>query len=118
MLRSLFMHGDKSILPQIGESDTKNIWGPKYWKLLHDLTKQYPDHPTYNDMRIATNEIMFILLSLPCPKCVQHAVGYYMSNPPILTNNYTLQRWGYEFHNSVNKRTGAPQYDWLVFYSR
>lgn len=47
---------------------------------------------------------------LPCSKCRKHAQEYIHENPPERKPNSF--RWGWKFHNTVNRRKGKPLVDY------
>lgn len=49
--------------------------------------------------------------ALPCPICVNHAMGYVAANPIDLSSQAGLRKWLCDFHNAVNSRVGKPLFD-------
>ena len=49
---------------------------------------------------------------LPCLTCDQECKEYVLKNPPPVDNAEKLQKWGWKFHNTVNKRLGKDGWTW------
>jgi hypothetical protein len=96
---------------------TVDIWGPKYWKLLHVLASRVGTGDEIMDGDIA-NGFTFMISglpdALPCNECKSHARTYLFENrfkPQGLIGtalrNY-IEKWLLDFHNSVRVRKGQP----------
>lgn len=83
-----------------------NIWGPIYWKLLHNMTTLYPDNPTQQDKYNFIEFINAFKNLLPCKECRDHFL-YNLNISPltddILSSKYELVLWGISIHNIVRK---------------
>ena len=105
--------------PDYPESDN---WGPVLWAVLHALANKSGTVNTslYRDdeRRQWINIIEGLPKIIPCPKCREHAEVWILLHPtkPIKTMSDIqlhewLVNWAYDFHESVNARTGKPSFD-------
>jgi len=90
----------------------KSEWGSAGWKLLHAATFGYPENPSLEKQFSMWNFLHSLSCALPCEKCENECNSYIKVNPPPVDNSETLQRWGYDFHEHVNKRLGKPSFSW------
>jgi len=82
------------------------FWGPDCWKLLHNITQNYPINPTtYNKKKykIFFNSIHSIL---PCVYC---RISFKLFTKELPIDNYLdtktkLCKWLYLIHNKVNNK--------------
>jgi hypothetical protein len=89
--------------------DSKKVWGPVMWRILHNMAIQYPDSPTYANACNMYQRIWDFVDKIPCSDCRKNATKYIVDNPPNLYDSEKLQRWVWQFHNDVNKRVGNRQ---------
>lgn len=89
-------------------------WGPAGWKFLHTITFAYPDQPTLQQQRSATDLFTSLQDMLPCPACQGHYQEFLKQNPIPVSNAVDLQKWLVNLHNSVNQRLQKP----LVTYEQ
>jgi len=86
-----------------------NIWGPIYWKFLHNVTTLYPDNPTQQDKYNFIDFLNSFRNLLPCKECREHFT-YNLNILPlsdnILSSKYNLILWGINMHNVVRKMLG------------
>lgn len=93
------------------------IWGPKFWSTYHIYASSYPSNPTPIIMEAAKAFIKVIPYTLPCRwDCSDHAFAYIqntMKRDPELTsvvsNRVALEKFFFDFHNSVNYRLGKQR---------
>lgn len=97
-----------------------DIWGPKFWFVLHTSSFRYPKTPSEQD-KTYMKQFLYSLanLTLPCPVC-RHHMKAYLDDPKndldaALNNgqDYVLFLW--KFHNSVNARTGKAEMSFSDF---
>jgi hypothetical protein len=90
------------------------IWGPKLWFFIHTIALNFPDNPTYEEIR--SYETFFNNLKdiIPCDKCKFHYSQRLNNNPIIkyLTNPDTLFRYTIDLHNDVNKSLNKKIYSY------
>lgn len=75
------------------------------------ITYGYPLNPTDLDKLHYYEYIMAMQYVLPCSKCRKHMAEYLKKYPltsEVLANRDSLVKWGIDFHNVVNNRTGKP----------
>ena len=82
------------------------FWGPDCWKLLHNITQNYPINPTnYNKQKykIFFNSIHSIYLCIRC----RISFKIFIKELPIdncLDTKIPLCKWLYLIHNKVNNK--------------
>ena len=81
-------------------------WGSQAWTFLHHSSFAYPDKPTEEQQKQASNFFESLSVMLPCPKCASHWTELLKEHPPDVTSRKTLTRWLWARHNDVNKRLG------------
>jgi len=89
----------------------KDIWGPKYWYVLHKIVSTYPEHPTKPIRRKYYDFIMNIPMFLP-----DTDIGYdfqsLLDMYPVssyLDSRNDLSRWMHFIHNQVNRNLDKPE---------
>lgn len=90
-----------------------NIWGPIFWKLLHNITTLYPNNPTLQDKDNFINFINSFKNLLPCKECREHFVHNLNILPLsdyILSSKYNVILWGISIHNIVRKMLNKSIY--------
>lgn len=78
------------------------FWGPCAWKFLHAVATTFdPDHD-------ATYLTFFNSLQnvLPCPGCRMHLQTYLKEHPVDVSSKAALEKWVYDLHCDVNRRSG------------
>lgn len=85
------------------------VWGPIVWETLHLMTFVYPDKPSNERQGSMRSFITGMCGNLPCPGCSDHCSEYVSDNPPPTHSRTVLKKWAYDFHNSVNRRTGKRE---------
>ena len=86
------------------------IWGPKYWFVLHTIARCYPKHPTSVTKKKFYDFIQNIPLFIPDEK-----LGNKFSNlldkfpvTPYLDSKDSFIRWCHFIHNRVNEFLKKP----------
>lgn len=89
---------------------TKSFWGMPTWLLFHALAEKADEKKYAIHYKIFWEFIKDICGGLPCPYCQSHAVGY-VSRIPLhnINTKEKLKMVLYDFHNSVNVRTGKSK---------
>lgn len=85
------------------------IWGPHVWTTIHLMAFSYPDHPTQERQKSMTDFLTNLCVNLPCPGCSIHCGNYVKENVPNVSSRDLFKKWAYDFHNTVNKRTGKRE---------
>lgn len=97
-----------------------DIWGPKFWFVLHTSSFRYPKSPTDEDKKYMKQFLYSMAnLTLPCPIC-RHHMKKYLSDPEngldeALNDGQEYVKFIWKFHNSVNIRTGKPEMSFSDF---
>ena len=86
------------------------VWGPSFWFVLHTVSINYPDKPTYVEKRTHHDFYRIIQHILPCEACRSHYKELFAKYPiePFLTSKKSLVTWVVMIHNQVNARLGKP----------
>ena len=82
-----------------------NIWGPKLWFFIHTLALNFPETPTYTDIKNYEDFFENLKYIIPCDKCKLHYSQRLNTNPirNHLKDSNTLFIWTIDLHNEVNK---------------
>jgi hypothetical protein len=80
-----------------GESPAQ--WGPRLWRFLHIVASRH----NITELREA---FKIVIRRMTCPACRIHTSDYLMEHP--ITE--PTDRYVWEFHNEVNRRTGKEQF--------
>lgn len=88
------------------------VWGPKLWFVIHTIALNYPDNPSYEDVRNTENFFNSLKTNIPCEKCRFHYTERLDKNPIInhLSNSDSLFRYTIDLHNDVNISLGKRTY--------
>ena len=99
------------------ETDSRAIWGPKVWRLLH-LLAAVSDR---RDVALLWHKVIRATADvLPCAVCKSHMHNYLSTHSFMRIRRFELKT-GVDirnqamsevwlFHNNVNERLGKPQY--------
>lgn len=109
----------KFVPPEYPEIDH---WGPLLWMVLHALAEHGGKtvNPLFRPDEIRQWPLVIANLPsiIPCPDCREHAAQWIAAHPiaaiKIVPHDelYTwLTTYIYDFHESVNQRTGKPSFD-------
>ena len=84
------------------------IWGPPFWFILHTISINYPEKPTYVEKQQHLLFFESLKTILPCEICRGHYKDFLKNKPlsPYLDSNKALMKWVLECHNNVNKING------------
>ena len=107
--------------PQPDYPETDN-WGPVLWAVLHALANRSGkvSTPLFRDdeRRQWIKLINDLPKIIPCPNCREHAEVWILLNPSTAIKTLSdadlhewLVNWVYNFHESVNARTGKPSFN-------
>ena len=88
------------------------IWGPPFWFILHSISMNYPEKPSFNQKRHHYDFFFNLKYVLPCEKCRKHYSLIFQKTPitPFLDNRKSFIEWVIYIHNEVNKSLGKDQY--------
>ena len=94
----------------VNNKSTRSFWGKPTWYFFHVVASRInPDYYRTNCEYI-WNFIKKICFNLPCPHCQKHATNYVKNiNISQVNTREKLERFLFDFHNSVNSRTGKQQ---------
>jgi hypothetical protein len=92
-------------------------WGSDAWTLFHISTVIVNRDNPYITNRVKTFLFHFWKF-LPCPRCRKDAQEYLNKNSIFKLDKFTdIIRYGFDFHNFVNKKTKKNQYEYNNFLS-
>ncbi len=80
-------------------------WGQPIWMFLHTLSLNLSEEKYALLKKEVFGMIKLVCASLPCPDCASHATDH-MKRASIPPTAAALQKFLFDFHNSVNVRTG------------
>jgi hypothetical protein len=101
------------IISQEATPVKKVKWGEPTWFLFHTLSVKVKDSEFANIRQELLNNTYAICCNLPCPDCANHAKTYLDGiNFNTIQTKEDYKRMMFQFHNSVNKRKGYPQFDY------
>ena len=90
------------------------IWGPKLWFFIHTIALNFPDNPSFEDIK--NYEMFFENLKyiIPCEACRLHYTQRLAANPvsKYLTDSNTIFIYTIDLHNEVNKSLGKKIYSY------
>lgn len=96
------------------------LWGPATWYLFHTLAEKIDEKHFKTHVNTLLNIVTSICQILPCPDCASHATMMLSKyrNFHLIKTKIDFQRFLFEFHNIVNKKTGKVEYSWsdIDFY--
>lgn len=94
-----------------------NIWGPKFWFSLHNISLTYPFYPTDEDKIRYKSFFELLQYVLPCVVCRVNYKENLKNNPiePHLKNRQSLVYWVVDLHNMVNKENGKSLVSYKEF---
>jgi hypothetical protein len=88
------------------------IWGPIFWKFLHEISFQFPQNPTDQEKKSHENFLLNLKYFIPCYTCKNDFQKYISQNPPILNSKKNFVKWTVDLHNHVNKKLGKREYSY------
>jgi Erv1 / Alr family len=100
--------------PNPPSATTKKVkWGEPTWFLFHTLSVKIKDSEFANIRQELLNNTYSICCNLPCPDCANHAKIYLDGiNFNTIQTKEDYKKMMFQFHNSVNKRKGYPQFNY------
>ena len=88
-------------------------WGEPTWFLFHTLSVKLKESAFSAIREDLLNNTYAICCNLPCPDCANHAKIYLDGiNFNTIQTKEDYKRMMFQFHNSVNKRKGYPQFNY------
>lgn len=89
-------------------------WGPSCWFLFHGLATKVKDEEFVDIKNDIWSMITSICMNLPCPECRAHATRIVNSANKniVLASRSNLERYLFDFHNSVNQRKRYKIFTW------
>jgi hypothetical protein len=81
------------------------VWGSKLWFFIHTIALNFPDNPTYQDIKNYESFFDNLKYIIPCEACRMHYIQRQNNNPvsKYLTDSNTLFKYTVDLHNEVNK---------------
>jgi hypothetical protein len=97
--------------------DKSNVWGPKYWYVLHMMAFHYPKHPNKVTKKKYYEMIMNFPLFIPHPEMGNKFSGLLDKYPvtPYLDSRESFIKWTHFIHNRVNDGLGKPRLSYAKF---
>ncbi len=95
---------------KVNYPDNKNIAGAAWWKVIHNISANYPMNPTNKDKQDAKAFFDYLINNFVCIECVSHAKEYLVKNPINLESKVALTKYFEDIHNFVNQKLGKPQF--------
>lgn len=83
-----------------------DIWGPKYWFVLHTISLTYPKNPPERIKKIYYRFIQDLPLFLP-DETISNDFNKLLNKYPVtpyLDNKESFIRWVHFIHNIINKK--------------
>jgi len=95
-----------------------NVWGPRYWFLLHTISMTYPDNPNAVTKRKYYDFIQNMPLFIPVEKMSSDFSKLIDLYPvtPYLDNRESFIRWTWFIHNKINQKLEKPSVTLSEFY--
>ena len=88
-----------------------DIWGPKYWFVLHTISLTYPKNPPERIKKIYYRFIQDLPLFLP-DETISNDFNKLLNKYPVtpyLDNKESFIRWVHFIHNKINKSLGKKE---------
>jgi len=91
----------------VNNKSTRSFWGKPTWYFFHVIASRINNEYYRRNCEYIWGFIKKVCFNLPCPHCKTHATNY-VKNIPLSNVNTKekLERFLFDFHNSVNSRTG------------
>lgn len=95
-------------------------WGPSCWYLFHGLAHKVKEDEFPNIKADIWNMIVGVCNNLPCPECREHATKIVNSANKniVLFSKANLERFLFDFHNSVNRRKRYRIFTWEEYIEK
>jgi len=90
------------------------VWGPKLWFFMHTIALNFPDNPSFEEIRNYESFFENLKYIIPCDKCKLHYTQRLNENPvsKYLTDANSLFIYTIDLHNEVNKSLGKRIYSY------
>ena len=87
------------------------IWGPRYWYVLHTIASTYPVFPDKPSKRKYYDFFMNLPLFIPDINSAENFKDILDTYPvsSYLDSRKDLQSWLHFIHNQINRRLGKPE---------
>lgn len=89
------------------------VWGDICWDYCFLVCLSYADNPNQDQQNSMSQFFTYLVQTLPCPSCSNHAQAYILKNPPRVESKTAMVEWLVAFHNMVNIGTGKDG-NWTV----
>ena len=88
--------------------------GPKLWFFIHTIALNFPENPSFDDIKSYETFFENLKYIIPCDKCKLHYSQRLRENPisKYLTDNNSLFIYTIDLHNEVNKSLGKRIYSY------
>ena len=94
----------------VNNKSTRSFWGKATWYFFHVIASRINDNYYRTNCEYIWGFIKKICFNLPCPHCKTHATNYVKNiNISQVNTRGKLERFLFDFHNSVNSSTGKQQ---------
>ncbi len=96
-----------------------NVWGPKYWFMLHTIALSYPHNPNAVTKKKYYDFIQNIPLFIPVESISSDFSKLLDQYPvsPYLDSRDSFVRWMHFIHNKINEKLEKPKISLNDFYS-
>jgi hypothetical protein len=96
-----------------------SYWGPYTWVFMHSFFSLMSDQLYLAHRGTVVRFVIRICRSLPCDECRMHATRLTRNiSPQSIPTRRDMIRFLMNFHNSVNRRLGKPQFADIERYER
>ena len=88
-----------------------DIWGPKYWFVLHTIALSYPKTPNTLTKKKYYDFIQNLPIFLPIPE-IGNTFSTFLDKFPVtpyLDSRDSFVKWTHFIHNKVNNYLGKPE---------
>ena len=102
-------------LKQVKNIMKTEIWGPKYWFVLHSIARTYPENPNDTTQKIYYSWIRNLPLFLP-DKSIGNSFASVLDEYPVtpyLDSRLSLMKWMHYIHNVINKKLGKERISFI-----
>ena len=90
------------------------VWGPKLWFFMHTIALNFPNNPSFEEIKNYESFFENLKYIIPCDKCRLHYSQRLSANPvsKYLTDSNALFIYTIDLHNEVNKSLGKRIYSY------
>ena len=90
------------------------VWGDKLWFFIHTIALNFPDNPTYQEIKNYESFFDNLKYIIPCETCRMHYNQRQNINPvsKYLIDSNTLFKYTVDLHNEVNKSLNKRTYSY------